>query len=152
MFRLVLVCLLALGLSQPALGGQGGPDNVGPALPGKLRGLLVQEMNAILDASKTIQDALIRGDSETVAQQAQQIHDSFILKQKMTPADKKALKKAVPKAFIQRDQAFHKLSGRLADAARAGHQERQERLFTKMIRACAGCHERHAQGRFPGLQ
>lgn len=148
----IVPAVLALVLSQALWAESGGPRNVGPELPARLRGLLVQEMNAIAEASRELQGALIRGDSETVATRAQKIHDSFILDQKMTPADKKALVKAVPKAFVQRDKAFHKLTGRLAEAARQNHQDRQEKLFTRMVRACRGCHERHARGRFPGLQ
>ena len=152
MHRFLLAGVLVLGLHASALAEPGGPHNIGPELPPKLRNLLVQEMNAIAAASREIQDALIRGRSETVAEKAQQIHDSFILKQEMTPEDKKALMQAVPKSFVKRDKAFHKLTGRLAEAARRDQQERQEKLFSEMVRACTACHERHAQGRFPGFQ
>ncbi|MDZ7825810.1 MAG: cytochrome c [Gammaproteobacteria bacterium] len=86
------------------------------------------------------------------ANRAQAIHDSFILKQEMTPEDRKALVAAVPEAFVQRDRAFHQLSAELAEAARAADPARERALFGEMVDACAGCHARYAGGRFPGLK
>lgn len=125
--------------------------NVGAGLPPKLRGLLIQEMNAILDASKLILDAIVRGQDEMVADKAQAIHDSFIMKQAMTADDRKALMAAVSKDFLKRDQAFHALSARLAVAARKGDKPEQLRLYQDLVRACVDCHAQHAQDRFPGL-
>ncbi len=125
--------------------------NVGAGLPPKLRGLLIQEMNAILDASKMILDAMVRGQDEMVADRAQAIHDSFIMKQAMTVDDRKALMAAVPNDFLKRDQAFHALSARLADAARKGDRSEQLSLYQQLIGACIDCHRHHAQDRFPGL-
>jgi hypothetical protein len=124
---------------------------VGPELPPRVRGLLREEMNAIEGATQEILDALIRGENELVARKAQAIHDSFILAQEMTPADRKALNQAVPKAFIERDRAFHELTGRLAEAGRAGDVERQRALFADMVAACAACHGRYATDRFPAF-
>lgn len=127
-------------------------DNaVGSALPPKVKFLLIREMNAILDASQTIIDALVRGDDEKVAQNAQAIHDSFIMKQEMTNEDRKALLNTVSDEFIKRDEAFHELCARLAEAARYGAKHRQEQLFTQMVAACTECHARHATDRFPAL-
>lgn len=126
-------------------------EPVGPKLPPKVRGLLLQEMNAIMGATQDILDALVRGEEAVVAQKAQAIHDSFILKQEMTAADRQALKEAVPKAFVERDRAFHVLTGRLAEAARKGDAVRQQALFADMVDACAACHARYATNRFPGF-
>ena len=82
---------------------------------------------------------------------AQAIHDSFILKQEMTESDRKALMKAVPEEFVQRDRAFHELTGELAAAGREGDGARQRQLFGEMIEACTACHARYAHDRFPGL-
>jgi hypothetical protein len=124
---------------------------VGSRLPPKLRGLLIQEMRALLDASKQILDALVRGQDDLVARNAQGIHDSFILEQGMSDADRQAFHDSVPHAFIERDEAFHGLSERLAEAARAGDGPRQRQLFTEMLGACVACHAAHATDRFPGL-
>lgn len=124
---------------------------VGSRLPPRLRGLLIQEMSALLDASKQILDALMRGQDDLVARHAQAIHDSFILEQGMSDADRQAFHDSVPHAFLERDQAFHDLSQRLADAAREGDQLAQRRLFTEMLNACVTCHAAHALDRFPDL-
>ncbi|HKJ95364.1 MAG TPA: cytochrome c [Gammaproteobacteria bacterium] len=147
---LMLSLAVSLGAMQAAMAGET-PEPVGPNLPPRLRGLLVQEMTAILGASKDIVEALVRGRDEVVAEKAQSIHDSFILKQKMTQADREALKEAAPAAFVQRDRAFHELTGRLAQAAREGSRDRTHALFAQMINACTACHARYATDRFAGF-
>lgn len=149
--RAVLVAAVALGPVVPAAAG-GSPEPVGPQLPERVRGLLLQEMNAILGASQEILAALVRGEDQRVAEQAQAIHDSFILEQQMTDADRQALMAAVPSEFVERDRAFHRLTGRLAQAARDGDEARQRELFDRMIEACTACHRRYAHDRFPGLR
>lgn len=147
----VLGIALALAGGAPAQEAEPETGPVGPKLTEKLRDMLRREMNAILGASLQIQDALVRGDDARVAELAQSIHDSFILAQEMTPEDRDALRAAVPAAFVQRDQAFHTLTGDLAAAGRAGDDTRQRRLFGEMVKACAACHERYATDRFPGF-
>lgn len=127
------------------------PSAVGIELPSKVRALLIQEMNAILAAAHDILDALIRGEDAIVADRAQAIHDRFIMHEQMTAADREALHHAVPDAFLERDRAFHRLSAQLAEAARRGDRDGQQRLFAEMIEACTGCHSRYAIDRFPGF-
>jgi len=124
---------------------------VGSHLPPKFRVLIIQEMLAVLDASKQILEALVRGQDDVVARNAQGIHDSFVLEQDMTEADSKALHDALPHAFVERDQEFHALSEQLAEAAREGDQPRQREVFTEMLNACVACHTAHATDRFPDL-
>ena len=147
----VLGIALALAGGAPAQDAEPETGPVGPKLTEKLRDMLRREMNAILGASLQIQDALVRGDDARVAELAQSIHDSFILAQEMTPEDRAALQAAVPAAFVERDRAFHQLTGELAAAARAGDEARQRQLFGEMVGACAGCHERYATDRFPAF-
>lgn len=139
-------------VSTAALSADESAEPIGPKLPDRVRGLLIQEMNAVLEASKTIVDGIVRGQHERVADRAQAIHDSFILKQEMTEADREALMEAVPEAFVARDRAFHELTGELAEAARARDSQRQRVLFGEMLEACTACHARHAGNRFPGLE
>ena len=124
---------------------------VGSQLPPKFRVLIIKEMLAVLDASKQILEALVRGQDDVVARNAQGIHDSFVLEQEMSEADSKAFHDALPHAFVERDQAFHALSARLAEAAREGDQPRQREVFTEMLNACVSCHTAHATDRFPDL-
>lgn len=127
-------------------------SSVGSELPPEIRALLVEEMNAVLAATQRILDALVRGRDSVVAENAQAIHDSFILEQKMTAEDRRTLREALPEAFIERDQAFHEISSELAAAAREGETAEQLRLFDEMTDACVECHSRHATDRFPDLR
>lgn len=147
----ILAAGLALTAPAPAQEDAGPPEPVGPKLTETLRDMLRREMNAILGASLQIQEALVRGEDARVAELAQSIHDSFILAQEMTPEDREALRAAVPAAFVERDQAFHVLTGELAAAARDGDDARQRRLFGEVVAACAACHERYATDRFPAF-
>lgn len=147
--------LIAVGLmafASIATAQKAAPVNVGDELPDNVRALLVQEMQAILTATQAIVEGIVKGQHELVAEKAEAIHNSFILKQKMTADDRKALMAAVPQSFVQRDRAFHQLSAELAEAARAADQPSERELFGKMMEACVGCHSSYASGRFTGLQ
>lgn len=147
----LLAMALLISCSQAVdAGGEPGSD-VGTSLPPRVRGLLIQEMQAILGATKAILDALVRGEDVIVADNARAIHDSFIMKQEMTEADREALIDTVPPGFLERDRQFHELSARLAGAARRGDKPQQAALFADMLDACTGCHARFARGRFPGF-
>jgi cytochrome c553 len=89
--------------------------------------------------------------NDLVARNAQAIHDSFILEQVTSDADRHTFHDSVPHAFIERDQTLHDLSDRLANAARDGDQLLQRKLFTEMLKACVACHTAHASDRFPNL-
>ncbi len=124
---------------------------VSPDLTPKLQELLRKEMLSIEDASKQILSHLIAGEDAKVAEVAQQIHDSFILQQSMTPEDKQDLMAAVPEEFVTRDRAFHALSADLAQAARDQDRSAQHQKFGQMIEACTACHALYATDRFADL-
>ncbi len=147
----VLTVVLSLAGGAPAQEAAQQAEPVGPKLTEKLLDMLRREMNSVLGASLQIQDALVRGENARVAELAQSIHDSFILAQEMTPEDRADLRAAVPAAFVERDQAFHDLTGELAAAAREGDGARQRQLFGEVVTACAACHERYATDRFPAF-
>lgn len=105
----------------------------------------------MLAASQDILGAVVIGDHATVAERAQQIHDSFILQQSLTEQDRKDLMAAVPPAFIELDRAFHETSAKLAAAARAESVGQELITFSQMTEACVACHGRFATDRFPGL-
>lgn len=124
-------------------------EPITPKLTPKLQDLLRKEMLSIDDASQKILGALVRGDDARVAELAQQIHDSFILRHSMTPEDKTDLLAAVPESFVVQDRTFHEISAALAQAAREGDRARQQEHFSKMIQACSACHAQYATDRFP---
>ena len=122
---------------------------VGSQLPDGIRSLLIEEMQAINAGMANILTGLVSADYDLVAQQAQAIHDSFIMAQKMTDEQRQVLKKTLPTAFIEKDKAFHQLSAQLAEAARAGNSQQQLQYFQAMQSACVACHQQHATDRFP---
>ena len=126
-------------------------EPVGPRLTPKLRDTLRGEMQHVPGASQDILAALVAGDHATVAERAQNVHDSLILEQSLTEQDLKDLEEAVPPAFLELDQAFHRTAAELAAAARAQDAAREAELFGRMVQDCAGCHGRFAADRFPGL-
>lgn len=142
----LMVTFAGIAVAQDAA-----PVNVADKLPPNVRTLLIQEMQAVLTATQTILEGIVKGQHDLVAEKAEGIHNSFILKQKMTSEDRRALMAAVPEAFLQLDRTFHKLSADLATAARAGDQAQEQVLFGQMMETCTECHSRYAEGRFSGL-
>ena len=138
-------------LASPLIGAAQSNEPFTSRLPPEVRALLIQEMQAILQSSQLVLDALVRGEHALNEQQAQLIHDSFILAQELTPAGHAALEAAAPPGFLALDQAFHELSARLADAARQRDSAAEQTIFAEMQQACIVCHAEHVADRFPGL-
>ena len=120
-------------------------------LPADLRHLLRQEMVAIENAMKTLIPAISSGDWGAVNAIAQKISDSFIMKQKLTPAQKEELHRVLPHRFIEMDQDFHSSAGMLAHAAEMKNADVVNFYFYKLNNACVECHSQYATQRFPGL-
>jgi len=122
------------------------------ALSPELRSLLSQEMLALEKGMHSIFSNLIAGDYEKIALKAEKIQNSFILKQKLTPSQRKELQSKLPQAFIQLDQSFHEMAGELLNAAEFEDEEASVKLYSKMSRTCIQCHSTYAQERFPSFQ
>lgn len=129
----------------------GAEPPVGPALTPKLLASLREEMQLVLGASQDILAALVTGDHATVADGAQKITRSFILEQALTKQDLEDLEAAVPPAFLELDQAFHRTSAELAASAERRDASKAAALFGQMVQDCTMCHVRFAGDRFPGL-
>jgi hypothetical protein len=142
-----LGAVLMVGLC--VAGAAGADEPVGPRLPEHLRGLLQQEMIAIAGASHEILDALVTGHDEVVAERAQAIHDSFIMQQTLTEADRQTLKSTLPPEFMSLDRQLHATAAALAEAARRDDRLESHARFAEMIEACRSCHARFATNRFP---
>lgn len=147
--RTALTVLLSTSFLSLPVSAQ---EDIGSNLPGDVRVLLIQEMIAILGSTQTIIDAMVRGEDEIVAREAQRIHDSFILAQELTEEQNEALLNTASEEFLNKDEAFHAMSATLAEAARAGDKVRQQETFSQMLEACVVCHTEHAARRFPGFQ
>lgn len=108
-------------------------------------------MLALLVASKQSLDALVWGQDDIVARNAQNIHDSFIVAQKMTEAEPQGASLLGASRLHRAGRSVHALSERLAQAARKTDRSQQRELCYEMLDGCVGCHAAHATGRFPSL-
>jgi hypothetical protein len=147
----ILSAALALFVVTAVSATAGDEGPVGPKLTPKLKDLIVQEMQFVLQASSEIHTAIVTGDHETVAEQAMKIHDSFIMKRSLTELDKANLMKAVPPAFVNLDAKLHETAARLAHVAEQKDMELETVFFAKMTEACVACHSAYATDRFPSL-
>ena len=116
-----------------------------------LKELLNQEMAAIQSGMMALIPAMAAGEWEEVATIGKNIKASFIMKQKLTKAQKEELHRVLPPAFIEMDQDFHKSSGMLAHAAEMKNADVMNFYFSKLNQACVSCHAKFATDRFPGL-
>ncbi len=141
--------ILAVYIAFAGLAWAQSAEPVSPKLTPKLQDLLRKEMLSVNEASQEILTAMVTGDNKRVSILAQQIHDSFILRQSMTPKDKVDLMAAVPEDFVKMDKGFHKIAAELAQAARVKNRPLQQEHFGQMINACVVCHSTYATNRFP---
>ncbi len=120
-------------------------------LSADLHHLLSQEMVAIENGMRDLVPVIAAGEWEQVASIAQKVSDSFIMKQKLTAAQKEELGQVLPQQFVEMDQDFHASAGMLAHAAGMKNADVVNFYFFKLNTACVACHAKYASGRFPGL-
>jgi len=120
-------------------------------LSAELHHLLSQEMVAIENGMKDLIPAIAAGEWGRVSSIAQNISNSFIMKQKLTQAQKEELHLNLPLRFIEMDQDFHKSAAMLAHAAEMKNAEVVNFYFYKLNNACVECHAKYATQRFPAL-
>ena len=128
--------------SQSSQGGQLSPE---------LMALLNQEMGLIQEGMMDMLPAIAAGEWDKVSAIGLKIKESFILKQKLTGAQKEELHRVLPQHFIEMDMDFHKSAGMLAHAAEMKNADVVNFYFFKMHTACVSCHGKYAVERFPGL-
>jgi hypothetical protein len=123
----------------------------GVQLSPSLLALLNQEMGLIQQGMMDMIPAIAAGEWDKVSTLGQKIKESFILKQKLTEAQKEELHRVLPQQFIEMDMDFHKSAGMLAHAAEMKNVDVVNFYFYKMNAACVSCHGKFAAERFPGL-
>jgi hypothetical protein len=116
-----------------------------------LHQLLNAEMAAIENGMQELIPAISSGEWMTVASIAQNISDSFIMKQKLSAEQKEELHRALPALFIEMDQDFHASAAMMAHAAGMKNADVVNFYYFKLINACISCHKKFAAQRFPGL-
>lgn len=120
-------------------------------LSADLHHLLNREMAAIENGMQELVPLIAAGEWAQVASIARKISDSFIMKQKLTAAQKEELHRVLPRQFVEMDQDFHASAGMLAHAAGMKNSDVVNFYFYKLNTACVSCHTKYASQRFPGL-
>ena len=117
-----------------------------------LKVILNEEMNGIEEGMMKIIPAISAGNWETIANIANKIKNSFILKQKLTQKQLEELHSSLPAEFIEMDQSFHLSAEKLAHAAHQHDGELVNFYFYKLHSQCIKCHSKYASDRFPNLK
>lgn len=154
--RLTAIAALAAGVlatagacaEQDAHHGHGGQ---GIALSKELKGLLGEEMNAIQQGMMDLSPAIAAGEWGRIGEIARQIEGSFIMKRKLTPAQRDELHRALPEGFRELDGRFHATAAMLAHVAEVRDAELASFYYYRLTEACTQCHARYAGERFPGF-
>lgn len=121
------------------------------ALSANLMDLLRTEMREILSGVQSIPAAIAMADWKLVADISNQISSSYILAQKITPAQRKELHTKLPEYFKRMDESFHLEAGRLELAARNHDPQLVAFHYYRLIESCTSCHAAYATKRFPGF-
>lgn len=140
-------------------GGPGAPwaaaaaDNA-ELLPADLspetRELLRSEMREITRAMEELVSAVVEARWETVAETAQQIADSFVLKQELGDLQRQELNR-LPERFRQLDRKFHDQARTLSQAAAERDPQRMSYQYYQLLSSCTSCHAEYAREAFPGF-
>jgi cytochrome c556 len=153
-----LILTLACLLLAPATGHTEHPADQHTPPPGDhlhlspaLMELLKQEMNAIQQGMQALIPAIVSGNWQEVADTGEHIQHSYIMQQQLTDAQMEELHQALPPAFLELDQSFHRSAGMLAHAAKQQNAEVVNFYFYKLTDSCVSCHRKFAGYRFPGL-
>ena len=113
--------------------------------------LLTKEMLALQQGMTAIIPAYISGNWSEIADIANKMQNSYILKQNLTKQQIHELHNVLSESFIQLDQEFHYLSGMLHHVAKKENAELVGFYFSKMTETCVRCHTQHATHKFPSL-
>ncbi|VAX20156.1 hypothetical protein MNBD_NITROSPINAE02-1223 [hydrothermal vent metagenome] len=124
----------------------------GLELSPELKDLLTLEMQSIQTGMIDILGAIPAGDWDKVAETADKIAKSFIMKQKLSPEQFKELATSLPLEFRKLDNRFHTQAAMLSHVARERHVDLVNFYFYKMTESCVECHSGYATSKFPKLK
>jgi len=151
-----IVVVSALTAADPALAQDHAvPKAVGTpelSLSPKLRAALVAEMAGVKEGVAGLSTSLATGEWEAAAQRAERIRDSYIMKQKLTPAELEELERALPADFAGMDSRFHRHAEGVAHAAMEHNYELAVFYLSKMMEGCGACHARYATHTLKGFK
>jgi hypothetical protein len=122
------------------------------SLSPKLRAALVAEMVGVKEGVAELSGLLAMGEWKAVAQRAERVRDSYIMKQKLTRGELEELERALPTDFVKMDSQFHRHADGLAHAALERNYELEVFYLSKMMEGCGACHARYATHVFNGFK
>jgi hypothetical protein len=113
--------------------------------------LLRAEMREILIGVQSLPVGIATADWKSVADTSAIITGSYILEQKLTPAQKTELNISLPEHFKRLDAQFH-LEAKKLEAAALNHDAQLATFhYYRLIETCTACHTNYAPSRFPGF-
>ena len=146
---IILITTLLSGVSASAQESQSAQN--GLHLSPKLIELLRAEMRALLTGVQSLATGIATADWKSVADTSAQIRASYILNQKLTPAQKKELSASLPEHFKRLDSNFH-LEAKKLEAAATNHDAQLSAFhYYRLIETCTACHAIYAVSKFPGF-
>jgi hypothetical protein len=114
--------------------------------------LLRAEMRSLLAGIQTLATGIATAEWKSVADKSAQIRASYILDQKLTPAQRKELDTSLPEQFKRLDSDFH-LEAKKLEAAATNHDEQLAAFhYYRLLETCTDCHAKYAVSRFPGFK
>jgi len=114
--------------------------------------LLRAEMRALLTGIQSIASGIATADWKSVADNSAQIRASYILDQKLTPAQREELDTALPEYFKRLDSDFHHEARKLEAAATNHDAQLSAFHYYRLLETCTTCHAIYAVSRFPGFK
>ncbi|MCG6867806.1 MAG: hypothetical protein LJE91_03490 [Gammaproteobacteria bacterium] len=114
--------------------------------------LLRAEMRMLLTGIQSIASGIATADWNSVADKSAQISASYILEQKLTPAQREELDTSLPEHFKRLDSEFHLEAKKLEAAATSHDQQLATFHCYRLIETCTSCHALYAASRFPGFK
>ena len=149
--RIKFLFLCALTLCVGSVNAQQPTAKDELQLSPKIIELLRAEMRALLVGVQSLPVGIATADWKSVADTSAQIRGSYILEQKLTPAQKKELSTALPEHFKRLDSRFHIEAGKLEAAALNHDAQLSAFHYYRLIESCTACHMQYAPSRFPGF-
>ena len=118
----------------------------------ELMELLRAEMRALLTGVQSLATGIATADWKSVAENSAQISASYILDQKLTPAQREELGTSLPEHFKRLDSEFHLEAEKLEVAATNHDAQLVTFHYYRLIETCTTCHAIYAVSRFPGFR
>jgi hypothetical protein len=147
---LVLLGTLVLG-GCSARAGEAVSTKQGLQLSEELMELLRAEMRALLTGIRSLPAGIATADWRAVAETSAQISASYILEQKLSPAQRDELGASLPEHFRRLDAGFHREAEKLGSAALNHDAQLAAFHYYRMLETCTACHATYAPARFPGF-